>query len=260
MISAVILTKNEEKNIKDCLEAVKWCEEIVIIDDYSEDQTVSTCEMSNVKCQIFQRHLDKDFAAQRNYGLEKARGPARHASQGDAGGEWVLFLDADERVTEDLKEEILHFVQNDKYNGFYLKRKDFLFGKRLNHGESGNIKLLRLAKKDSGIWGRSVHETWQIKGLIGELTNPLLHYPHQKISEFLHDINIYTDINAQVFYQQEIKVRFWQIFIYPFGKFIKNYFFKLGILDKTPGFIHAVMMSFHSFLTRAKLWVLWHSS
>ncbi len=248
MISVVILTKNEEKNIKECLKTLEWCDEIVVADDFSEDKTAEIIQNYNSKVKIFENHLDQNFANQRNFGLEKA------------SGEWVLFVDADERVTPQLEEEISKLkLANSSYKGFYIKREDFLFGKRLEHGETGNIKLLRLARKDSGNWERPVHETWEVKGLVGELTNPLLHYSHQSISEFLTDINLYTDINSKEFYKKGEKSGLWQIIFYPLAKFFKNYFFLFGFLDGLEGVIMATMMSFHSFLTRAKLWLLWHS-
>ena len=251
MISAVCLTKNEEKNIKECLKTLEWCDEIVIIDDYSKDQTIKLIEQIGSigqKTKIFQRHLNNDFTAQRNFGLEKAK------------GEWVLFVDADERVTPKLAREIGGIGEFEGIEGFFIRRRDFLFGKWLGHGETGNIKLVRLAKKNKGKWIRPVHETWQINGRIGELTNPLLHYPHQAIGEFLGDINYYTNLNARVFYDQKIHSSWWQIIFYPSAKFVNNYFFKLGFLDGIPGLLSAIFMSFHSFLTRAKLWFLWQKN
>ncbi|MGB9706711.1 MAG: glycosyltransferase family 2 protein [Microgenomates group bacterium] len=246
MISAVVLTKNEEKNIAPCLKSLWWCDEIIVIDDYSENETIP--RIKNLKLKIYKRHLGGDFAKQRNFGLKKAQ------------GEWVLFVDADERVTPALAAEIKKKILKTPYQGFYLKRQDFWGGKLLQYGETANIKLLRLGKKSAGWWERPVHEVWKIKGRIGELKNPLLHYPHQTVSDFLKDINFYTDLNAKFFYQKGVKTSCWQILAYPAGKFIVNYFLKRGFLDGTAGFIFALFMSFHSFLTRAKLWLLGQNS
>jgi len=250
MISAVVLTKNEEKNIVPCIKSLWWCDEIIIIDDYSTDQTVRKIQSANrrTKLKIFKRRLNGDFANQRNFGLEKAK------------GEWVLFIDADERVTPALAAEIKKKIFKIRCSGFYLKRQDFWVGKWLKYGETGNIKLLRLGKKSSGKWKRPVHEVWKIKGKIGILKNPLLHYPHQTITEFIKNINLYTDLNANFFYKQGVKTSFWQIFAYPLGKLLINYFWKRGFLDGLPGFVFALLMSFHSFLTRSKLWLLWQKS
>lgn len=252
MISAVILTKNEEKNISECLKTLEWCDEVIVIDDNSSDKTREFAEGLGAK--VFVHPLNNNFATQRNYGLEKAG-----ESFDTAQDKWVLFVDADERVTPSLRKEITQYTNNPitQFDGFLIKRKDFLFGKWLEHGETSNIRLLRLAKKETGRWVRPVHEVWQVRGETGEFVNPLLHYPHQTIKEFLEDINFYTDLNAKVFYEQGVKAFFWQIPAYPLGKFIRNYFLRLGFLDGTAGFLQAIFMSFHSFLTRAKLWLLW---
>ncbi len=246
MISAVILTKNEEENIVDCLDTLFWCDEIVVVDDYSEDRTIEIIKNSKSKIKVFKRALDGDFSAQRNFGLKKAE------------GEWILFVDADERVSEALISELSTFnFQLSTFNGFYVKRRDFMWRKELKHGETGSIKLLRFAKKDGGEWGGRVHEEWRVKGEIGELKNPLFHYPHQTISEFLREINFYTDIRSMELFEKKIKPNFLSIIAYAKGKFIQDYFIKLGFLDGLPGFIFALMMSFHSFLVRGKVWQLW---
>lgn len=256
MISAVVLTKNEEKNIKDCLKSLAWCDEIIIVDDYSEDKTVKKCRMLKpplgdsfgmAECQIYQRHLGGDFASQRNFGLKKAK------------GEWVLFVDADERISPELQKEIIKVTscQIAKYSGFYLKRWDFFGGRWLKHGETGNVKLLRLAKKEAGIWKRKVHEFWEIKGKVGELKHPLLHYPHQTIREFIKDIDFFSTLHAKELAREEKKPSLFKIIFYPAGKFLKNYFFLLGFLDGIPGLIVALMMSFHSFLSWSKFYLEW---
>lgn len=246
MISAVVLTKNEEKNIVDCLETLVWCDEALVIDDGSEDRTVEISKKMGAS--VFVRSLNKDFSQQRNFGLSRTK------------GEWVLFVDADERISPELAREIKYQIANRKNNdrnGFYIKRRDFMWGRELKYGETGNIKLLRLARKDAGRWEGAVHEEWKIKGKTGELKNPLFHYPHQTISEFLKEINFYTDLRAKELYMSDIPIYWTSIILYPKLKFIYNYFIKAGFLDGLPGFIFALLMSFHSFLVRGKLWLLW---
>ncbi len=247
MISVIILTKNEENNIIDCLESVSWCDEIIIVDDYSTDRTLEVIKNFSPRIKIYQRSLQNDFSAQRNFGLSKAK------------GEWILFIDADERLSNGLRGEIQDFLETtpQKYNGFYLVRKDILWGKQLNHGELGSIKLLRFGKKGFGEWKGKVHEIWDIKDNIGNFKMPLFHYPHQSIEEFLREINYYTDLRAKELYDMGEKVNFLKIILYPLLKFKVNYFFKLGFLDGIEGLVFALMMSFHSFLVRGKLWFLW---
>lgn len=248
MISTIILTKNEEKNIIDCVESVDFSDEIIIIDDYSIDRTIDLLEnLKNKNIKIFKNKLDGDFSKQRNFALDQAQ------------GDWVLFLDADERIPNELALEIdkIASSSNNKTEGFYIKRKDFIWGKELRHGETGSLKLLRLAKKDSGKWVGKVHEVWDVKGHTSELDNSILHYPHQSISEFLKEINFYTDLRAKELYEKGVKSNFLSIILHTKGKFILNYFIRLGILDGVEGLILALLMSFHSFLVRGKLWLLW---
>lgn len=277
MISAVVLLKNEAENIEKCLTSLLWCDEIIVVDDYSTDKTIElvhkVLKVHKVHkvYKVLQRKLKGDFAAQRNFGLEKAT------------GDWVLFIDADEIVTRELQHEIktkifpqsgIHdavvthkFVNSIGTNlktgsisGFYLKRRDWFLGRWLKFGETSNVKLLRLARKNAGRWQGRVHETWEVKGKVGELKNPILHYPHQTIAIFLKDINWYTDVVAQYWLEEGKRVKIWEIIFYPLGKFLQNYISRLGILDGIPGLIMAFMMSFHSFLVRGKVWLSQHKN
>lgn len=246
MVSAIVLTRNEEKNIVDCLESIKWCDEIIVIDDNSEDRTVEIAK--KMGAEVFTHSLNFDFSTQRNFGLEKAK------------GEWVLFIDADEIVTDELKNEIVHLIsfsdRRKQLNAYFIKRIDFMWGRKLKYGETSNIKLLRLAKRNAGKWEGKVHEKWKVKGTIGELKNPLLHYPHPRINDFLKEINFYTDIRANELHKQRVRVYWTSIILYPLGKFVFNFFIRRGFLDRIPGLIIAIIMSFHSFLVRSKLWFM----
>lgn len=246
-ISAIILTKNEEENIVDCIKNLKFCNEIIIVDDFSTDKTLSIIKkLYNNRIKIFQRELKQDFAAQRNFAL----------SQISTG--WGFFIDADERVTEFLKDEIKIAILNENtFNGYYLKRQDVMWGKKLRYGETARIKLLRLAKKNAGMWKGRVHEVWNVQGRVGELENPLLHFPHKTIREFISEINTYTAIRAEELYTQKTQSGLFSIIFYPKAKFIQNYFFRLGFLDGLQGFLLAIFMSLHSFLVRGKLYFLW---
>lgn len=244
MISAIVLSYNDEDSIARTLESLTWCDELIVIDDFSTDKTVDIAK--KYKAIVYQRRLADDFASQRNFGLTKVI------------GEWVLFVDSDEVVSPDLAKEIQKSVEID-CAGFYLKRQDWLFGKKLRHGETGRIQLLRLARKNSGTWTRTVHEVWNVKGLIAELSHPIDHFPHPDVAQFIEDINRYSTINARYLYAKNVRVPAWHIIAYPCVKFFVDYVWYLGFLDGTAGAVVALMMSFHSFLTRAKLYLLWHT-
>lgn len=243
-ISAVILTKNEENNIIDCIESLSWCDEIIVIDDNSSDRTVALARRKNVT--VITHSLEDNYAQQRNFGLSQAH------------GEWVVFIDADERVSLSLQYEILSHVTDpmNQNKGYSLRRLDTMWGKKLTHGEVGSTKLLRIARKDSGKWVGNVHERWVIKGTALLLQHPLDHFPHQSSKEFISEINRYSTIRARELFDKNVRVSFFLILFYPIGKFIYTYFFLRGFLDGVRGLLVAIFMSFHSFLVRSKLWLL----
>ncbi len=244
LITVIILTKNEEQNIEKCIESVKWCDEIILIDDNSTDKTLQIAK--KYKTIIYSHPLNNNFSNQRNFGISKAK------------NEWILFLDADEVISDALSYEISNAIglkdQNlNDFSGFYIKRVDYMWDKKLKYGETGNAWCLRLAKKTSGQWEGKIHERWKVKGLVGKLVNPILHFPHQTLKEFLQEVNFYTDIRAKELKEKNTRVFFWSIILYPLGKFVVNYIFKRGFLDGVCGLIVAIIMSFHSFLVRSKL-------
>jgi glycosyltransferase involved in cell wall biosynthesis len=243
-ISAVILTKNEEKNIKDCLTSVKWVDELIIVDDFSTDKTLEIVKRFNTT--VYQRELNFDFSAQRNFVLSKIN------------TDWVLFIDADERISEELKNEIIGKISfPNLLDAYSIKRLDMMWGKVIKHGEQGNVRFVRLFKSKVGKFFNKVHEDIKINGKVGRLNNPIIHYPHQSIREFLEKLNLYSDIRSDELREKRVKTNWFLILCYTLGKFFKNYFVKLGILDGIRGLILAVLMSLHSFLSRGKLWLLW---
>lgn len=244
MLSIIILTKNEENNIADCLDTIPASWPVILIDDNSTDKTIDIAKRQRSDISVYKRDLEDNFSEQRNFGLSKAK------------TEWVLFLDADERLNEKLSKEIETKIQNNSYNGFYIKRVDNMWGRVLRHGELSNMWLLRLGKKNSGKWSGAVHEEWNISGLKGKLVSELIHFPHQTIREFLAEINHYSTIRAQELFKQKKTTNWFYIIVYPKAKFLQNYVLRQGYKDGTAGFVLAGMMSFHSFLVRGKLWLL----
>jgi len=246
MISCVILTHNSEKNIESLLESLSWCDERVIVDDDSTDKTRDIAKKFGAV--VVKHTLHNDFAIQRNIGLEKAH------------GDWILFVDSDESVSPQLAKEIQKITNdsNQTVQGYFMKRIDTMWGRELKHGETRDVRLLRLARRGAGKWNREVHEVWEVTGQTKTCTHPLLHSPHPDVQTFMSQINRYTTINASVFYKKGVRAKTITIVLYPVAKFFQNYIIKLGLLDGTVGFVHAMMMAFHSFLTRAKLWQLDH--
>lgn len=204
--------------------------------------------MKNLSIITLQQPAITDFAQARNQALSKAKTP------------WVLFLDQDEVLTPQLLKEIEQEINNpsNPYSAYLLKREDTFMSRTLRHGENGYLRHLRLAKKDYGRWLRPVHEVWVGQGRVGKLNHPLLHNPHLSISGFLAKIDHYSSLEAEYRYHLKKKSGLLKILFYPALKFKLNYFLRLGFLDGIPGLIMAIMMSFHSYLTWTKLYLLWH--
>lgn len=240
-LSVVILTKNEENNIIDCLESISFSDEIIVVDDESNDRTSDIA--IQYKATVLHHAMNGNYAGQRNYALNFVH------------YKWVLFVDADERIGEKLKKEIIQAMRNDKeFNGYYFKRIDYMWGKPILHGEAANVRLLRLGRLGAGKWKGKVHEKWNINGVTDEFVYPLIHIPHQSVKNFIAEIDYYSTLRAEELTEDEKNSTVKDIVLYPIGKFFINFLLKKGYKDGIPGFIYAMMMSFHSFLVRAKLY------
>lgn len=232
-ITAVILTKNEERNIARAINSVQFCKKTIVIDDYSTDKTIIITKHHNVS--VFKHHLKSNFAHQRNFALTKV------------STTWALFIDADEVITKSLKKEILAATSSaSAVQGYYLRRTDIFNNKLLSHGEWGNTSILRLGRVASGQWSRAVHEVWNIKGETKWLGSPLLHYGHQTVKSFVSHILRYSVIHSKQ-KKHEDRVLLHTIG-YPAVKFMNNYFVRFGFLDGVEGLIYSILMSLHSYL------------
>lgn len=244
LLTVIVLAKNEEKNIVRCVNSLLFCDEILIVDDNSTDSTVRKIKsLHDPKIKVFSRDL-VSFSDQRNWAIEKAEGV------------WVLFIDADEIVSPKLQSEIQKNIDKGDFDAFRIKREDILWGKRMKRGELLNFRLTRLAKKNAGKWIGAVHEVWDVQGAVGVINEPILHVPHESISNFLDEVDNYSTIRSEELFSHNVSSNVFSIILYPLSKFIVNYFFKKGFLEGNRGLILALMMTLHSFLVRAKLYLL----
>lgn len=224
-LSAIILTNKLPDEITSSIRSVSFADETILIRDHPGFHP-----------------LAGDFAAQRNYGLAKAK------------GDWVLFVDDDEVITKELSHEIQQAIRSDKFSGFYLKRVDRYHGQILHHGETGNMKIIRLGRKSAGVFTRPVHEFWQIKGAVGQLKNPLIHERGDLVTPFIDRMTFYGPIDARELDKEHKPFTYWRLFANPKGKFIANYFLKLGFLDGCAGLFQAYLMSIQSLTVRVFQW------
>lgn len=241
-ITAVILAKNEEKVIKKAIQSVSFCDEVLVIDDESTDSTGIRAKEAGAT--VLSHSSYKNFAAQRNWAREQAK------------NEWVLFVDADEEVSTDLKLKICNVKLQGDVIAYAIPRRDFFWGHEMKYGETKQARtkgIIRLIKKGGGNWTGTVHETFTPVGVVNRIDAFLDHYSHDSLSSFIHDVNIYSTIRANELAAQGKQVSILEVIFYPFGKFIYTYFLLGGFLDGPEGFTYSFIMSFHSFLVRAKL-------
>lgn len=238
-LSAIVLTRNNQTTLDACLRSLSFADELIVVDDSSTDDTLKIAANHHAK---IINHPLTDFGAQRNFALTHAI------------GRWILFVDSDEIVPQDLRREINQAIKQPGIAGFYLRRRDIFLGRLLKHGETSQVRLLRLAQKNAGTWVRPVHEYWQIVGATRTLSHPLIHHRRLTFTQFFARINRYTDLDVQALLEENKPFSYRDLFLKPVGKFIYNYFFLLGFLDAFPGFIMTLSMSLHSLIVRIKLY------
>lgn len=241
MISAIIIVKNEESDIQKCLSSLSFCSQIVIINDGSEDRTIEFAK--KFTSEIYEKKLIS-FSEQRNFGLSKA------------SNNWVFFIDADEFVSPSLSSEIIEAVKSEKYNGYYVRRKDVFLGREMKYGDLRDVWIMRLVKKDKSRWVNDVHEECKVEGKTSHLNSPLNHSSHSNLTEFVFKLNQYSTLRALELKKKGVKPSFSKMIFLPMLKFIHLYVLKYGFLDGLHGFVHALLMSFYTFLVKAKLYTL----
>ncbi len=239
-ISIVIVTKNEEDNIEDALESVADANEIIVVDSFSSDNTVAICKKYTDK--VYQ-HEWQGFALQKQMAVDHAKGP------------WVMILDADERVSLELKEEIVQNITADHCNGYYVPRENYFLGKWIKHSGWWPDNTLRLFRKDSGkLEPREVHEKVVIEGSVDYLKNPLKHYTYKSISDYVERMQRYSTLAAKEIIKTSGRASIFSFTFKPFATFIKMYVLRRGFLDGMHGLVLALLYSCYTFLKYAKTW------
>ena len=247
-LSVIVITKNEESNIRECLTSVCWAEEIVLVDGGSEDQTVELARSLGAK--VFERPWD-GYGAAKNYALS-------HCT-----GEWILWLDADERVTEELANEISQRLRSNdtRFNGFQIARRAYFLGRWMKHSGWYPGHVLRLFRKGTGRFSeRKVHEQLVVEGEIGRLKFDLLHFTDPNLFHYFEKFNRYSSLAAEELGEHGQRFDFLQLLVRPPWVFFKMYLIRAGFLDGMQGFILSVLSACYVFTKYAKLWELVHSS
>ena len=243
-LSVIVITKNEEHNIVDCLESVRWANEVVVVDGGSDDKTVTLALGYSPKVYV---EPWEGYATAKNFALQKCT------------GDWVLWLDADERVTEELSKEIQVVLGHEITDvvGFEISRKAYFLGRWIKHCGWYPGYVLRLFRRGSGQWSdKKVHEHLEIEGKTGRLFADLLHYTDPNLRHYFDKFNRYTTLAAEDLTEKGERFRLSQLTVRPAWLFFRMYFLRLGFLDGVQGFILCVLSSCYVFTKYAKLWEL----
>lgn len=242
-LSVVIIAKNEQSNIRECLESVKWADEIIVVDDSSTDRTVEIAQ--NYTDRVFEKKMDIE-GSHRNWAYAQAR------------NSWVLSLDADERITPELKEEIIEAINNSgDLKGFGIPRRNYIGSYWVKHGGWYPSAQLKLFKKEDFRWEEvEVHPRAFLKGTRKELKSDIIHYSYKDFGDFLNKMNKQTTLEAIKWVKDKRQMGKGRVFRRTCDRFLRTYFRKKAYKDGFVGFIIAVFAGFYQLLSYAKYWEL----
>lgn len=242
-LSVALIVKNEEDRLPLTLNAIhNIASEIILVDSGSTDNTIEIAKSFGAK---IYSHPWEGFAAQKNFLTQLCN------------CSWILFLDADEVVTDQLREEIIKIVEQNKNFGYEINRKVFYLGKILNYSWQKNYRLRLVKRNQSPKWiGSRVHEELTISRPTKKLQNYLIHYSYRDITDHFSRTVIYAKLSALDYYERKKSSSIIKILLKPAFAFFRNYFFKLGFLDGFPGLIASISSSFYSFLKYSILYNL----
>lgn len=241
-ISAVIITYNEEKNIKRCIDSLNGvADEILVVDSYSTDQTPEICQSIGVR---FLQHPFQGYTEQKNWATSQASFPH------------VLSLDADEALSDELKKSILAVKENWTHQAYSFNRLTNYCGTWIRHCGWYPDKKIRLFDKRYGRWeGHAIHERYvpQNPNDVCHLKGDLLHYSYYSLHDHILQLDKFTTLGAKAAYEKGKRSSIWLIIFSPLWKFVRDYFFKRGFLDGYHGFVVCVVSAFATFAKYVKL-------
>ena len=216
-ISVTIITLNEEANIRSCLESVKWVDEILVSDSGSSDKTVQIC---------------REYVAKVFVDKWQGFGKQKNLIAGRAKNNWILNIDADERVTAELREEIEETLKINDCAGYKIPRKNFFGNRWIRYCGWYPDHNLRLYRKNAGGFNeRAVHEAVQINGKVDYLKNPLEHYTYKDTSDYLKRMDRYSTLSAEEMFKKGKKARVYDMVLRPCFTFLKMFFLKKGYME-----------------------------
>jgi glycosyltransferase involved in cell wall biosynthesis len=238
-LSALVITRNEEANIAECLAGMAWADEVVVVDAASTDRTreIAAGFTPKVFCLEWQGYAE-----------------ARRCALSKCTCDWVLSVDADERVTEELKREVEEVLRAPAHQGYLIPRRAFFLGRSIRHCGWYPGRVLRLARRDRvSVTDRKVHEGMRVEGSVGTLRSPLLHYTYPTVEAYFARFDTYTTLAAEELHRRGKRVRLFDLTLRPFFQFTKMYFLKMGWLDGLEGFALCVFSGLYVLVKYMKL-------
>lgn len=241
MLSVIVITKNEERNIERCLRSVQWAPEIVVVDAESTDNTCKAALQFGAK--VITRTWE-GYSAQKEFAL-------RHASH-----PWALSLDADEEVTPELREEIQAVIGSAEANdGYEISRKSYFLGKWIQHcGWYPGYQLRLMKKTKARIHHRPVHEGFMVEGSIGRLSGSINHYSYRSLHHYIEKMNEYSSLDVANKFSAGKKIRWFNFLLNPLSAFVRMYFSLQGYKEGMHGFLLASYSALHVMVIYAKTW------
>ncbi len=242
-LSAIIPTFNEEVNIEAAIQSVSFADEIIVIDSHSTDDTISIAKKYGAR--ILQREFD-NFSNQKNFAISKAT------------HQWVVLLDADERISKALREEMISILtKGSQASAYYVYRRNYLLGREIKYSGWQNDKVIRLIERDKCKYnGKLVHEGIVTDGKTAFLKTKLEHYTYKDFDSFIRKKNKVAQLQAEMLASKNIKVNPFNLLIKPLYRFINHYILRRGFLDGFAGFFIASFYAYTLFTRYIKLWLI----
>jgi len=240
-LSVVTLTKNSADKIRDCLESIKWCDDIVVVDDFSKDSTLEI--VKEYTDNICQRKWENE-GIHRNFAYSKAK------------NEYILSLDSDERATPELKEDLIKLIEDGfKFNGYNIPHRNYMGDTWIQHGGWYPNKKLKLFKKSEFRYGEEeYHPPAIMEGERQDLKGEIIHYAYKNIADMVNKINHQTNFESKKWYRDKRKMSLARAIRKSIDRFLRAFFRKQGHKDGFLGFIMAIMGGFYQILSYAKYW------
>ncbi len=240
-LTAIIPTRNEEENLPACLDSVAFADEVLVVDSFSSDATVAIAKERGAR--VLQHEYGYS-ALQKNWAIPQA------------SHEWILLVDADERVTAGLREEILALLRTaPAHDGYWIRRANYFLGRHIRHGGWESDRVIRLFRRDvSRYRERRVHAEIDLPGPLPTLRHALEHHTFRSFDQYWHKLRCYSEWGAAQLHAEGRRTGPLQIFGAPAARFIKMYLLRLGFLEGVHGLVLSMLNAFTVYMKYARLW------